>query len=345
MNLIDRKKILHFISDKFRTVSNINDYENFPGFENINYHNPWFTEEFVRYCFKYWINALTPKNVENWLSNYPQLNDRLSKKCLLLIPAGNIPLVGLHDILCAIIAGVRLKIKLSSKDKLLSKWIINEIRHEFELMNRIQICEEIIEDFDAVIATGSDNTNRYFEYYFGKYPNILRKNRNSLAILSGDETSEELEMLTDDIFIYFGMGCRSVSKLFVPVDYDFTKLFEAFRKYEHLMYHNKYANNYDYRTAICQLNKTDYYNAGNALLIENPSLLSPLAVLHFSFFKNTMEIEDFTQENKHKIQCIISNLSNFAGRISFGSAQNPLLNEYADGIDTIKFLIKLQEGK
>jgi hypothetical protein len=345
MNLQERKQILIYTGEKIKTVLE-NNNKNFPGFDNIAYHNPWFTEEFVRYCLNHWANLLNANIIDRWLSNYNALDKESSETVLALIPAGNIPFVGLHDILCAIATGIKLKIKLSSKDKLLNEWLIIELKNEFPLIREhIQVCDNLVDDFDAIIATGSDNTNRYFEYYFGKYPNILRKNRNSLAILSGNETSSELETLTDDIFVYFGMGCRSVSKIFVPLNYDFTELFKAFRKYDHLKYHNKYANNYDYQTAICQLNKTDYYNAGNALLIENHNLPSPIAVINFSYYNNFEEIHIFVDKYKQNIQCIVTNLTNFAGNISFGSAQKPQIDDFADGIDTIDFLTNLQNKK
>ncbi len=343
MDLEKRKEVLFFLGKCFKDVIGGKNDLNFPGFKNIFNHNPWFTEEFVKYNFLYWSKVLTNEKINAWLSKYSNLDNKLSDKTLAMILAGNIPLVGLHDIICGIISGVKIKIKLSSKDCLLTKWIIEIITKKYPVLNeRIFIEDKILKDFDAVIATGSNNSNRYFKYYFGKYPNILRKNKNSVAVLSGKESDAELSLLADDIFIYFGLGCRSVSKIFVPEGYNFDNLLNAFQKYSHLIQHNKYANNYDYLKAMAQMNKKDFFDAGNILLIESENIVSAIAVLNFSYYNKIEEVKNELKQKHNKIQCVISNNFVCENQIDFGQSQNPKIDNYADNIDTINFLTDLK---
>ncbi len=341
MDLQKRIEVLLFLKDKFNEVLNGKE-KNFPGFNNIFYHNPWFTEEFVRYALNTWSKTLYKQNINIWLEKYPCINDELSDKTVAMIFAGNIPMVGLHDLLCTLICGYKCKIKLSSKDNILNKWVINSLVENFpELVDRIIIVDDKLDNFDAVIATGSGNSYRYFQYYFGKYKNILRQNKNSIAILTGKENKKELSLLADDIFLYFGMGCRSVSHLLLPEKYDFNELLIAFQKYQHLIDHNKFANNYDYQKAIFQISKIQYYDAGNILLIKNTNIASPIAVLYYSFYKNNDDLKGLLTQNQNKLQCIIGNDIKGHSNHFFGKSQQPQLNEYADGIDTVKFLLKI----
>ncbi len=245
--------------------------------------------------------------------------------------AGNIPLVGFHDFISCFLSGHRQFIKLSSKDSWLFPIILN-----FLIKKNPAFADEVrfttmLRGMDAYIATGSNNSARYFDYYFGKYPSLIRRNRTSIAFLEGDETAEELEKLADDVFLYFGLGCRNVTQIHVPENYDFVPLLQAFGKYQWMADHHKYKNNFDYRLSLAILNRSYYMTNDCLLLLENESPFSPIAVLHYSFYDNR---EDWfpTGENEN-LQCIV-------GRhyLPFGNTQQPKLTDYADGADTLKFL-------
>jgi hypothetical protein len=304
--------------------------------------NAWFTPEFVQYSIDaITLEMLNEAKLNTWLSRYDL---HTVNKTVGLIFAGNIPLVGFHDFLCCYVAGCKMKIKLSSKDDTLFGSILNEL---FEVDSGARERVEIIEtlkDFDAVIATGSDNTNRHFEYYFRNYPKILRKNRNSIAILMGEEQPEDLALLADDIFLYFGFGCRNVSKIFVPVGYDITTLFPHFEKYKWLHQHGKYMNNYDYNRTLLLLNKTPHLANEFIALVENDSIPSPISTLHYQFWHDENVLNTLIRENVGKIQCVVSKEParwKFASSVTFGQSQHPELWEYADGVDTMAFLLGL----
>ena len=306
----------------------------------LHNYNPWFTEENIRELINSLVILLNKASLEKWLSKY-SIHAKPAKKIGLVL-AGNIPLVGFHDFLSVLITGNIFIGKLSSKDNKIFPFIkklLSEINNEFEQL--IYFTEEKLENIDAVIATGSDNSARYFNYYFGKYPNIIRKNRNGIAILNGKETKSELEKLGKDIFQYFGLGCRNVSKLLVPEKYDYNNLFMAIEKYQHLYNNNKYANNVDYNRSIYLMNKTPHLDNGFLLLKEATSLTSPIGVVHYSFYSAKNEINSYIADNTDKIQCIVSHISSIKNVIPFGQSQYPKLWDYADGIDTINFLTKL----
>jgi hypothetical protein len=304
--------------------------------------NPWFVQPFTQHAF----DAITDKflnqqKLDSWLNNYQvkELN-----KTIALIFAGNLPLVGFHDFLCCYVAGAKMKIKLSSKDDELFPFVLSLLsKIDPSVKDRVEVVE-ILKDFDAVIATGSDNTNRYFEHYFRNYPKILRKNRNSVAILSGEETKEDLEKLADDIFLYFGFGCRNVSKLYVPVGYDLTQLFPCFEKnYKWLHSHNKYMNNYDYNRTLLMLNKTPHLANEFVMLVESTSIPSSIATLNYETWHDEQVLATQLKHNADKLQCIVAAEPSpwaFATQ-SLGSTQQPELEEYADGVDTMKFLLGL----
>jgi len=258
-----------------------------------------------------------------------------------IIMAGNIPLVGFHDFLSVLISGHAALVKLSSNDKqmlpLLAKYL-EHINPEFK--DRITFTEQKLENFDAVIATGSNNTSRYFDYYFGKHPNIIRKNRNSVAILTGKETKDELIALGDDIFQYFGLGCRSVSKLYVPKDYNFDAFFEAMYKHKDIIYYDKYANNYDYNKAVYLMSLYKLKDNGFMILKEESSFGSPIATLFYEHYNDLVALKETLNEQSDAIQCIVNKTIN-NNYVDFGDTQNPQLWDYADGVDTIEFLIKL----
>lgn len=254
--------------------------------------------------------------------------------------AGNIPLVGFHDLLAVLITGNKALIKLSGNDKILLPLVTDYLKHiEPQLENCIQFTEEKMVDFDAVIATGSNNTARYFEYYFGKKPNIIRKNRNSVAVLTGDETKAELNALGEDIFRYYGLGCRSVSKLFVPTDYNFDLFFQAIYEYRDIMNLAKYANNYDYNKAVYLMSEFKILDNGFLMLKKDSSYSSPIASLFYEHYADLTSLKKRLENDKEKIQCIVGSRVN-SNEVKFGETQKPALSDYADGIDTVEFLLK-----
>ncbi len=296
--------------------------------------NSWFTIENQKISLNQWADLLTEKNIKNWLAEY-QIATAPKKVGLIL--AGNIPLVGFHDVISVILSQHIPIIKLSSKDKtmlpfLLSKW------NEFSEGNIQYEFAERLKDFDAVIATGSNNTARYLEYYFKDSLSIIRKNRTSVAVLKGDETVEELQLLAEDIFRYFGLGCRNVTRLFIPNDFLIDKIFESFLNFKDAINHHKYANNYEYNRAIYLLNAEKFWDNNFVMLKEDEALFSPLSVLNFSRYENIEEVHTFINENEKEIQAIVAKPELGFDSIGFGEAQNPGLDTYADKVDTMKFL-------
>jgi hypothetical protein len=259
-----------------------------------------------------------------------------------VVMAGNIPLVGFHDFLCVLISGNCFLGKLSRNDYYLLPTlaqILTSIDSRYK--ERITFTTDKIQGFDAVIATGSNNTSRYFEYYFGKYPHIIRKNRNSIAILSGHETPEDLAALTMDMFLYFGLGCRNVNKIFVPAGYNFFQLTEACKQFADYINHNNFRNNYDYYKTIFLMNNQSFIDGGFYILQENQLLHNPVSVFHYEYYIVISEVQSFIADNKENLQCIVGNMAEIPGIIPFGKAQKPHLDDYADNIDTIEFLLKL----
>ncbi|WP_299179628.1 acyl-CoA reductase [uncultured Chryseobacterium sp.] len=295
--------------------------------------NPWFTIENQKFALKQWADLLTEEGVKDWLKGYSVSE---TSKRVGLILAGNIPLVGFHDVISVVLGNHTPVIKLSSKDRhlipfLLKKWkeFSNEI--EYELVEKL-------ENFDAVIATGSNNTARYLEYYFRDKLSIIRKNRTSVAVLKGDETDEELQLLAKDIFQYFGLGCRNVTRIFIPQDFVIDRLFENFLGFQDIINHNKYANNYDYNRAVYLLNQEKFWDNNFVMLKEDDKLFSPLSVINFSRYSSLDEVEGFLTENQENIQCVVAKEELELDSIHFGEAQCPALNTYADNVDTMRFL-------
>ena len=296
--------------------------------------NAWFVDDFVRTAIQaIYTQMLTEDALATWLSAY-QIPDAGVEKTIGIITAGNIPLVGFHDFLCAYVCGCKIKLKLSSKDDQLLPYVIELLGQiDSTLKQEVQIIERL-ENFDAVIATGSNNSHRYFEYYFRQYPKVLRHNRNSVAILTGTETTGQLSALADDVFMYFGLGCRNVSKLYVPVGYELTWLFPAFEKYKWLHHHSRYMNNYDYHRSILLLNNTPHLANEFIMLQENKRLSSPIAMLYYEYY------EDYgvPKSEYNKIQCIVG----INEHITLGDSQKPTLSDYADGVDIVNFLLSLK---
>lgn len=294
-------------------------------------YNGWFTKENVRQSLLALGEQLTEEKLSNWTTKYQFSN---KPKSVAVIMAGNIPLVGFHDFLCILLSGNKVVAKLSSDDKtLLPAFAEHLIAFVPELKERIQFSLGPIGDVDAVIATGSDNSLKFFEEYFGKYPHIFRRNRTSIAVLSGDESKEDIERLGADIFSYFGLGCRNVSHLLVPKGFELKRFFEGVFNYSNVIHNNKYGNNYDYNKTVYLMNQLELLDNNFVLLRESKELFSPLAMVHYQYYSKKEEVEIFISENKDSIQTVVG-----AGRLNFGDAQCPMLDDYADGVDVMKWL-------
>jgi hypothetical protein len=314
-----------------------------PVFYKAQIHNPWFTPENIAKAIDAWGDTLTETKLITWLGSYP--DEAREPVKVAVIMAGNIPLVGFHDLLCVLISGNTAIVKPSSDDTVLIKWVIEElIRIEPAFEARIIISEtRLPEGFDAVIATGSNNTNRYFEYYFRDKPSLLRGSRNSAAILSGNETPEDYLRLGEDIFTYFGLGCRNVSKLYVPEGFDPATFYEGIESFSEVINHHKYANNYTYHKAIFLMNLTPHLDNNFLLLKQDDRIASPLGVMFYEEYDNAESLGRMLEARKNEIQCIVGK-SAAPGVLPLGKAQHPELWDYADGVDTLAFLQKIPAG-
>ena len=302
-------------------------------------YNTWFTEKSVKQALNEWSKQLDYDNLKNWTDQY-QITDKSDKK-IAIIMAGNLPLVGFHDLLCGLILNFNCIVKLSSDDKILIPFVIEFLDSVLPgIKNKIEFTTNPIKDFNGVIATGSNSSFKYFEYYFGSYPNLLRKTRHSIAVLDGNESKTDLKNLGNDIFTYFGMGCRSVSKLLVPKGYDFDLLFNALFKFKGIINHNKYVNNYDYNKAVYLMSEQKFIENGFVILKEDGKLGSPIACLFFEYYENSKSLDTYISNIKDSLQCVVSNL-NVPYSTSFGSSQKPKIDDYADNIDTLDFLLKI----
>jgi len=303
------------------------------------HHNAWFTNENIRFALKSWSVALQEENLTAWLEKYPA--EEVAGKTVAIIMAGNIPLVGFHDFLAVLLCGHQVLVKQSSKDKQLLPYLAKYLEAvEPKWKGKIKFTEARLENFDAIIATGSDNTARYFDYYFGKYPHIIRKNRNSAAILTGEETSEQLEGLAEDIFRYYGLGCRNVSKIFVPKGYNFDTFFNVVYPWNALINKQKYANNYDYNKAVYLMSLFPLLDNGFFMLKEDSSYSSPIATVFYEYYEDVEKLKTRLEEDSEKIQCVAA--SGFMeNEVTFGKTQHPDLWDYADNVDTVSFLLKI----
>ena len=302
-------------------------------------HNGWFTPEQVYFSIQAWAKTLTKENLNHWLSNYNF--SEIEPKKVGLVLAGNIPLVGFHDFLSVLISGHDVLVKTSSNDQHLLKFLAKYlIAVEPKLNSKITFVEGKLEGFDAVIATGSNNTARYFEYYFKDKPSIIRKNRNSVAVLNGTETFEDLVNLGEDIFRYFGLGCRNVSKLFVPKGYNFDNFFKAMYEYRDVIQYEKYANNYDYNKAVFLMSNFQLLDNEFLTIKEDSSYSSPISSVFYEFYDDLEEIKNRLHTDAEQIQCIVSK-DLIPNSVAFGQTQQPKLWDYADNVDTLSFLISL----
>ncbi|MEO6638241.1 MAG: acyl-CoA reductase [Ginsengibacter sp.] len=297
--------------------------------------NKWFTEEFVNIALKNIASQfLDKKKLQDWIKIY-HLDDNISPKTVGIVMAGNIPLVGFQDFLCVFISGHRQRIKLSEKDDILFRFILKKLSEWDSKVLMVVEIADTLKDCDAYIASGSNNSARYFNYYFGKYPSIIRSNKTSVALLTGTETVEELSLLADDVQIFFGLGCRNITHIFVPEEYNFEPMLAALKKYNYFADHSKYKNNYDYHLALLIMNSKFYMSNESIVLVENENIFSGVSQLHYSFYKNIDEVITQLKTNNN-LQCIVGESG-----IPFGSAQQPGLKDYADGIDTMQFLLSL----
>ncbi len=299
-------------------------------------HNSWFSKSNILNALEYWKNKLTKNILDEWIKEY-DFNNQNSKVAIIM--AGNFPLAGFHDLVSVIISGNNAIIKPSSDDKILIEFFVSYLHKEFAETNKIvKIVFDKLVDFDKVIATGSNNTFKYFEYYFREKKSLLRKNRTSLAVLSGNETDDELRLLSDDVFMYFGLGCRNISKIFIPINYDLTKLSTIFNNYKHIINHHKYSNNYNYQKTIKLMNNEGFIDGGHFILSESENYAPPISIIYFEYYTDIKEVNKKIMSKNNDIQCIVSNLK-IKNSIGFGHAQKPKLNQYADNIDTLKFLL------
>lgn len=303
-------------------------------------NNPWFTEENTNYCLTYWAKALTKNSLINWTDQYKK---PFKNKKVGIIMAGNIPMVGFHDLISVFLSGHIALVKISSKDNILIPFLIQELKEIEPALNELIQFIEKLENYDAVIATGSDNTARYFEYYFKESPTIIRKNRTSIAVLNGNESKEQLVELSHDVFRYFGLGCRNVTKLFIPKGYDVKHIFEAFDHYNSVQNHHKYFNNYTYHKAIYLMNLDLILDNGFFMLKKDKAFFSPISCLFYEEYDNLKDLEQELFDKKDQIQALVTNATDFSKlpTINFGQTQNPNLYDYADGVDVMNFLEKI----
>jgi len=306
--------------------------------QNAARENAWFTLEFIEIAAKNITQHFLNKDLlQEWANQYEISTQLSSPKNVGIVMAGNIPLVGFHDFLCVFISGNVQTIKTSSKDTVLIKHLVKKMYElDVQIQNVVSFSENL-KGCDAYIATGSNNTGRYFDYYFGKYPNIIRNNRTSVAILDGSETDFELKALANDIQLYFGLGCRNVTKLYVPTNYNFIPLLETLKQYDYFFEFHKYKHNYDYQLALLMLSNQFYMTNGSIVLAENTSIFSPVSQVNYQYY-NEVEIENLyteLQENE-SVQCVVGKKG-----VEFGKAQQPSLIDYADGVDTLQFLKSL----
>lgn len=310
----------------------------FENFENQiiaqTFRNNWFTENNIRESLSNLAVWLKSDNLKNWLSNY-KVTD--SPKTIAVIMAGNIPLVGFHDFLCVMFSGHRALLKLSSDDDLLLPLLVQYLKIFIpEVENRIEFAKGPLKNFDAVIATGSNNSLLHFKSYFEKYPHLFRHNRTSVAVLEGNETQEELKHLGKDIFSYFGKGCRNVTHLIVPEGYDFQLFFQSIVDFGEIINNKKYGNNYDYNKAIHLMNQEVFLDNNFLLVKKDKQLHAPISMIYYHTYTTKKEIQIYLEENESNLQCIVGK-----GYLPFGEAQCPTLTDYADGVDTMKWLMEI----
>jgi hypothetical protein len=307
--------------------------------EEAWHHNKWFTKDSVDQSLNQWRISLKPEHVSTWLRDF-EPKESSQRKRVGIIMAGNIPLVGMHDVICCLVSGFKTQIKLSSEDEILPKyWIEQAIALMPEIADMV-VYSDNFKEAEAAIATGSNNSSRYFEYYFRDKPHLLRKNRNSVAILNGNESADSLTKLGHDVFDFFGMGCRNITHLLLPENYSFKPLFDSWQVFQDVLNHNKYANNYNYHKALLLMNLDPHLDNGFLLLKERADIYSPVGMLNYSFYKDIGVAREYIEANHQNIQCVVSEIEDIHG-LQFGTSQKTMLWDYADGKDTMKWLRRL----
>ena len=301
-------------------------------------HNNWFTIENQLIALKEWGKILNKKSLKSWLNKY-LINEKKSIKIIGLVLAGNIPIVGFHDILCILITGNIAKIKKSSSDPYLIPFLLNKLCEFDQVFEKsVVFTDKKFSKIDMIIATGSNNSSRYFDYYFSHIPNIIRKNRSGIAVLDGNETKSEIDLLVTDILTYYGLGCRSVSKLFLPINYDIDIIFKSLYSHSKIINSKKYSNNYQYYKTLFLMNKISFLENGFFILKEDNSYNSPVSCLNYEFYTDLNKLKKKIIDDSDLIQCVSTNL-NIQNSFPLGSLQSPSLSDYADNIDTIKFIL------
>ncbi len=309
--------------------------------EKAYQHNTWFSNEECNHALSAWAKLLQSEKLSTWLADYP--DHSVQPKKIGLILAGNIPLVGFQDICNVLFSGHYAYIKLSSQDTILIPHLLEKLISFYPGIQKHIVYTERMNDIDAIIATGSNNSAKHFEYYFGNKPHIIRKNRNSIAILTGKENSDDFYLLGEDIFRYYGQGCRNVSKLYVPTGYNFSPLLDTLEQYNYIADQHKYLNNYNYYKSIYLVNREHHLDTGFLLIKENKSLQAPLSVIYFEYYNSTTELESNIAELQDQIQCVVTaeHIQTKNQLVGFGKSQSPGWMDYADGVDTMEFLLGL----
>lgn len=334
MNLKQTIDALHRVGQVFGNENNIEVQQ---AIELAYAKNRWFSADSTKMALSYWSEQLTPEKLNEWVEK-ENIKENSLPKAIGIIAAGNIPLVGLHDVLTALLTGNNVKLKLSSDDEVLMKFFITQLVQANPIFGQVITTVERLENIDAVIATGSNNTARYFEAYFGKYPHIIRKNRNSIAILTGTESPETIKQIGNDILSYFGKGCRNITQLWLPKGYDLVPFLDELQDFTDVINHNKYVNNYHYHKAILLMNKDKHLDTGFMLLREDRKIYSPIGMINYTFYDDMGEVKEFLAQNAEQIQCIVSEADGLPEAVLAGETQNPKLWDYADGVNTVAFL-------
>ncbi len=335
--MVKEERIEAFIKLK-QELENINPDVKDNLYQLAQIKNPWFTRANIDLAIDGICRLLDSEVLLPWLESYQPIN---KLKNIGLVMAGNIPLVGFHDFLCVLLAGHNAVIKLSSQDEVLPNYIFNLLKKINPGIEKHLTVVDKLSGLDGVIATGSNNTSRYFIKYFKDIPHIIRKNRVSIAVVDGTETSQDLGLLGNDIFSYFGLGCRNVAKIYIPAEFNIISLLDSLESCNHVIDHNKYFNNYEYNKAIYLINKTEHLDNGFALFTKTSELISPLSVVYYEHYENNQQLLKMIDLNQSKIQCIVGNGEFLKRNIPFGQAQFPYIDDYADGVDTMAFLCDL----
>lgn len=338
--MIDKEKRLDAFADLGELVSRLSTDQKATLFGKVQNQNNWFTPEQTEFALTGISNLLSREKLSLWVSEYHFPNPFQPLK-IGIIMAGNLPGVGFHDLLCVLVSGHNAHIKLSSSDQILIPWLVDQLITLCPEFKNVTHFEERLQGMDAYIATGSDNSARYFDYYFGKYPHIIRKNRTSIAVIDGNETSEDWQALGKDIFLYYGLGCRNVSKVFFSDSSQISDFLEGMGPQHQVMDHHKYLNNYDYNKSIYLINQEAHFDNGHLLLKESKDLVSPISVIYYEVYEGVENLEKQLLEVEGKIQCMVSRDGWFPESIPFGQAQCPEVGDYADKVDTLKFLLHL----